>query len=127
VLLAITTGARRGELLSLRWFDLDMKAGRALVRETKNDEPRTLPLAGKSLEALRALKLNGSARSEYVFPNPSGHPGPFEYFDSCWYGPGSRRHQGLSLPRPAPHDRFDARRAGLLAVGNRRRAPTMTT
>jgi len=85
VLLAITTGARRGELLSLRWSDMDMKAGRALVRETKNDEPRTLPLAGKSLEALRTLKLNGSARSEYVFPNPSGHPGPFEYFDSYWY------------------------------------------
>jgi integrase len=85
VLLAITTGARRGELLSLQWADVDMKAGRALVRETKNDEQRTLPLAGKALEALRALKLNGSARSEYVFPNPSGHPGAFEYFDSYWY------------------------------------------
>jgi integrase len=85
VLLAITTGARRGELLSLRWADVDMKAGRALVRETKNGEQRTLPLAGKALEALRALKLNGSARSEWVFPNPSGHPGPYENFDSVWY------------------------------------------
>ena len=27
------------------------------MRETKNDEPRTLPLAGKALEALRALRL----------------------------------------------------------------------
>jgi integrase len=85
VLLAITTGARRGELLSLRWADLDVKAGRALVRETKNGEQRTLPLAGKALEVLRALKLQGSARSEYVFPNPSGHPGAFEHFDSYWY------------------------------------------
>lgn len=85
VLLAITTGARRGELISLKWADVDMRAGRALVRETKNDEQRTLPLAGKALEALRALKLKGSARSEHVFPNPSGHPGPFEYFDSHWY------------------------------------------
>jgi integrase len=85
VLLAITTGARRGELLSLQWADVNMKAGRALVRETKNGEQRTLPLAGKSLEALRVLKLNGSARSEYVFPNTSGHPGAFEYFDGYWY------------------------------------------
>jgi integrase len=85
VLLAITTGARRGELLSLRWADVDMKTGRALVRETKSDEQRVLPLAGKALEALRELKLQNSARSEYVFPNPSGHPGAFEYFDSYWY------------------------------------------
>lgn len=85
VLLAISTGARRGELVSLRWTDVDLKAGRALVQETKNGEQRTLPLAGKVLEALRSLKLNGSARSEYVFPNPSGHPGPFEYFDAYWY------------------------------------------
>lgn len=85
ILLAISTGARRGELLSLRWADVDLKAGRALVRETKNGEQRTLPLAGKALEALRALKLNGSARSEWVFPNPSEHPGPFENFDAYWY------------------------------------------
>lgn len=85
VLLAISTDARRGELLSLRWADVDLKAGRALVRETKNGEQRTLPLAGKALDALRTLKLNGSARSEWVFPNPSGHPGPFENFDAYWY------------------------------------------
>lgn len=94
VLLAITTGARRSELLSLKWADVDMKAGRALVRESKNDEQRTLPLAGKALEALRALKADeakrvlkapGSPRSEYVFPNPSEHTSQFEYFDSYWY------------------------------------------
>ena len=85
VLLAISTGARRGELLSLRWVDVDLKTGRALVRETKNGEQRTLPLAGKALDALRALKLKGSARSEWVFPSPSEHPGAFEYFDAYWY------------------------------------------
>lgn len=85
VLLAITTGARRGELLSLRWADVDMKAGRALVRETKNDEQRTLPLAGKALEALRELKLQNSARSSYVFPAMNGRDEPYEYFDGRWY------------------------------------------
>jgi integrase len=85
VLLAITTGARKGELIRLRWADVDLKTGRALVSETKNDEPRTLPLAGKALVSLRALKLNDSARSEYLFPQPSGLPGPYEHFDAHWY------------------------------------------
>ena len=85
VLLAITTGARKGELIRLKWADVDLKTGRALVSETKNDEPRTLPLAGKALEALRTLKLNDSARSEYVFRQPSGLPGPYEHFDAHWY------------------------------------------
>ncbi len=51
VLLAITTGARRGELIRLKWADVDLKKGRAVLRETKNDEPRMLPLAGRALEA----------------------------------------------------------------------------
>jgi integrase len=85
VLLAITTGARRGELIALRWTDVDLKTGRALVRETKNGVQRTLPLAGKALEALRELKLQRSARSEYVFAHPSGAAGPYHHFDSHWY------------------------------------------
>ncbi len=94
VLLAITTGARRGELIHIRWGDVDLKAGRALVRDTKNGEQRTLPLAGKALEALRDLELNNSARSRYVFPAPTveldsktGEPeldGPYEWFDGHW-------------------------------------------
>jgi integrase len=66
--------------------DVDVKAGRALVRDSKNGEQRTLPLAGKVLEALRGLKLRGSARSEYVFPQPSGLPGQYEHFDAHWRG-----------------------------------------
>jgi len=85
VLLAITTGARKGELIRLKWADIDLKTGRALVSETKNDEPRTLPLAGKALEALRALRLKNSARSQYLFPQPSGLPGLYEHFDAHWH------------------------------------------
>lgn len=84
VLLALTTGARRGELIGLTWADVDVKGGRALVRDSKNGEQRTLPLAGKALEALRGLKLQGSARSGYVFPQPSGLPGQYEHFDAHW-------------------------------------------
>jgi integrase len=85
VLLAISTGARRGELINLKWDDVDLRAARAVVHETKNGEPRVLPLVGKALEALRALKLQGSAKSPWVFAQPSGFPGPYENFDGVWY------------------------------------------
>lgn len=87
VLLAISTGARRGELISLKWTDIDLspKSPRATVHDTKNGDPRVLPIVGKAIEALRLMKLQDSARSEYVFPTPSGFPAPFEHFDSHWY------------------------------------------
>lgn len=51
VLLAISTGARRGELINLKWSNLDLKTARATVYETKNGEPRVLPLVGTALDA----------------------------------------------------------------------------
>jgi integrase len=88
VQLALSTGARRGELIRLKWTDVDLDPtrARATVHDTKNGDRRVLPLVGKALEALRALKLQKSARSEYVFPPPSGLPGPYENFDGHWYG-----------------------------------------
>jgi integrase len=94
VVLAISTGARRSELTNLRWADIDFKGKRAIVRKTKNNEPKSLPLVGKALEELRALKLQNSARSEWVFPHPSGHPGPLEHFEGYWRK--ARKAAGLS-------------------------------
>lgn len=85
VLLAISTGARRGELIHLKWIDVDLKKNRAVVQDSKNGDARVLPLVAKALEALRELRLKDSARSEYVFPQPSGFPGPYENFDAHWY------------------------------------------
>jgi len=44
VLMAITTGARQGELLALRWSDVDLERAVAYIATSKNDEPRVLPL-----------------------------------------------------------------------------------
>ena len=85
VLLALATGARRGELVGLKWTDVDLKVGRATVHETKNGDPRVLPLVGKALEALRELKLQNSAASEFIFAHPNGLPEAFYGFDSHWY------------------------------------------
>jgi integrase len=44
VLLAITTGARKSELTSLKWSDVDFDRQIAYISTTKNGEPKLLPL-----------------------------------------------------------------------------------
>jgi integrase len=72
VVLALSTAARAGELLSLKWSDVDLKEGRILLRVTKNATPRTAWLHG---EALRLLAAHGKVRrlsDNSVFSSPMG-------------------------------------------------------
>lgn len=55
VLVAMTSGGRQGELLGLRWPDVDLQRGAVIFRDTKNGETRSVPVAGSALEALRSL------------------------------------------------------------------------
>jgi integrase len=69
VLLAMTTGARRGELLALRWCDIDLDAGEARIGEdaeqfeTKNGDARTLILLPQVLEELAKFKPRDATTS----------------------------------------------------------------
>ncbi len=71
VLVAITTGARRMEILSLKWEDVDLNAARAVLHNTKNGERRGLPLVEPALGALRELYKN-RGNSPFVFPSRDG-------------------------------------------------------
>lgn len=55
---AYWTGCRKGEILALRWsqVDLENKTVRLEPGETKNDQARIIPLAGELLEMLRMQK-----------------------------------------------------------------------
>jgi integrase len=61
--LAIETAMRQGELLSLTWADLDLQRRVAKLRDTKNSEPRAVPLSARAVEVLKALprSLEGAA------------------------------------------------------------------
>lgn len=61
VLMAITTGARRGELLGLRWADVDLQRGEALLAVTKNGERRVLVLVPAVVEELKRFKAGASS------------------------------------------------------------------
>ncbi|NBJ12565.1 tyrosine-type recombinase/integrase [Microvirga arsenatis] len=64
IALAIETGMRRGELLSIRWKDVDLSASTIRILKTKNGHPRTIPLTPKAVEILASL----NRKDERVFP-----------------------------------------------------------
>ncbi len=78
VALALSTGARAGELTHLRWPDLDLKKGLGVLHDTKNGERRALPVKGHALAELKALKRQRRLDTDLVFPSPRG-VNPFDY------------------------------------------------
>lgn len=65
VLMALTSGARRGELLGLRWRDVDLAQRVAHVARSKNGDAKTLPLVAGVVDELRRFK---AAPDALVFP-----------------------------------------------------------
>lgn len=65
IVLAISTGARKNELLSLKWSAVDFKRGQMTFHETKNGDRRTVPLTGHAFELLQAWQAE--SKSMHVF------------------------------------------------------------
>jgi len=67
----IFTGMRKGELLDLRWSDVDLKKKMISIRSDlsrKNSEGRDIPINNQLSEVLKRLPKT----SEYVFPGADG-------------------------------------------------------
>ena len=56
VLAAIVTGARKSELLGLRWRDLDLERRTASIATSKNSEPRVMPLVGPVIAEIERIR-----------------------------------------------------------------------
>lgn len=54
--LAIETGMRRSEMLSLEWRNVDLKKLVAVLIDTKNGESRAVPLSSTAIRVLKGLK-----------------------------------------------------------------------
>ncbi len=76
VIMALTTGARLGELLKLRWQDIDFERSMATCRYTKNGDDRLLPLPASTLKELRKWREVGCG---LVFPSVRKPGKPFEF------------------------------------------------
>jgi integrase len=82
ILLAVTTGLRRGEIMALRWADLDLDAGSLAVRQSLEETkaglafkaPKTLK--GRRTVALPALAIEGLRRHRAEQARVRLHLGP---------------------------------------------------
>jgi len=72
IVLGFHTGLRLGNLLSLRWCDIDVEARTATVLCTKNGDPHIAPLTGRCIEEL--LKLPKGYPADLIFPGRTGRP-----------------------------------------------------
>ncbi len=68
VVLALSTGARKMEILSLAWKDVDFGRSVIVIHETKNDEPRAIPLTGRAFGLMKNLSRVRRLDSHLVFP-----------------------------------------------------------
>ncbi|SNX60624.1 protein of unknown function [Nitrosomonas ureae] len=73
VLMSLLTGARRSNVLSMRWKDINFDRAEWRIEETKNGTPQTVALSPEALEILQSRKPSDSA--VFVFPGSgmAGH------------------------------------------------------
>lgn len=83
VKLALWTGARRGDLLSMRWRDVALADNRWEIPHPKNRTPYVIALTPEAVEILRARRKR-SKDSDWVFPSKRGSSGHIENFKRGW-------------------------------------------
>jgi len=70
VLCALLTGMRRGEILKLKWKDVDLENNVIYLKETKSGKGRVIPIMSQLKELLLRLKKNSISDEDRVFNVP---------------------------------------------------------
>jgi integrase len=86
VLVAMSSGARAGELKRLVWRDVDLEAGVAGLLKTKSGRRRPIPIRGAALDELRRIRRSvddETAPGQHVFVARNGRV-PFDY-SRAWH------------------------------------------
>lgn len=80
IITALKTGMRKGEVLGLKWSNVDLLNRIITVEGTKNGRVRKIPITPKLTETLERVRKN--RQSEYVFANRAG--GSYKGFRTAW-------------------------------------------
>ena len=70
VILALNTGMRQGEILNLKWRDIDLKESIIIIQDSKSKEKRILPMNQTTKDLF--LNLLSTGGKEYVFESKNG-------------------------------------------------------
>jgi type 1 fimbriae regulatory protein FimE len=81
ILIGYRHGLRVSELVTLRWRQIDLEAGRIQVVRLKDSENGIHPLSGREIRALRALQRTQPVGSAFVFLSYKGAPMTRQAFD----------------------------------------------
>ena len=73
---------RCGALLNIRYGGCDLERGVIHLERTKTKRRRDVPLTGKALEMIRAMR-QGHSPEEYVFP-ATNRKAPFRSYRKAW-------------------------------------------
>ncbi|MCK4842606.1 MAG: site-specific integrase [Methylococcales bacterium] len=68
VILALSTGMRQGELMGLKWQDINLKEGYLILHETKNGERRRVAIVGHALMLLQEHSKIRRLDTDLLFP-----------------------------------------------------------
>ena len=74
---AIETGMRMGEILKLKWENVNLREGNIFVKETKTNETRYLPISNRLKETL--ITLRSGLPEEPVFQYKGKPVGTFTH------------------------------------------------
>lgn len=73
VLFALTTGARKSEILNLTWKNTDLENKAIYYLETKNGEDRTIPMPEILYEELKSFNKVRHIKNDYLFTTQDGN------------------------------------------------------
>lgn len=78
LVLCLSTGARKMEILGLHWKNVDLSRGIITLHETKNNERRALPLTGHAMDLMKQHAKVKRIDTDLVFPSPSNPKIPID-------------------------------------------------
>ena len=83
-IVALHTGMRKGEILTLTWENIDFKRKEIQLQTSKNGEPRDIPMSEAVFQALSKLSSSKLANiSGLLFPSPNNSKKPID-IRSAW-------------------------------------------
>ena len=96
--LSLTLGTRKGELLGLRWTDIDFRQRTLRIPRTKAGRPHLLPLPSPTVSILESLPSRNT--SEWVFPSTASSTGHLVNPKVAW----GRIRKAAKIPDVLIHD-----------------------